>query len=61
MDAASSIPFRESGHEEWRALRGLEGGRGTQVYAVLWVFLFRDGEDVDIVRFHEFFLDTRGC
>lgn len=56
MDTTPGPALRECSHEERRALRWLQCWRRAQVDPVLGIELGRDGEDVDVGGFHEFFL-----
>lgn len=58
MNATSGIALGKRSDEERRALGGFEGGWGSEVDALLGVDLFGEFEDVDILRFHELFLDA---
>lgn len=56
MDAAAGIALGESGNKEGCALRGLERRWRAEVDSVLGVFLFLQGQDVDVLRFDKLLL-----
>jgi hypothetical protein len=59
--AASRATLRESSNEQRGTLGRLESRWRAEVDALLGIDLLGEFEDVDIFRFHKFFLDARGC